>query len=144
MVDAIRCNGSSPVGCNHGEAMVSKRVPTAKASPAAAKRAAKAITQPSGKDTKASDEERWRLTAIAAYYRAEARGFAPGGELEDWLAAERDIELDPRSGTSAPAAAATSAKEPEKGVNPAGKSARKRTKPTRGAALDARKQEDRS
>lgn len=29
--------------------------------------------------------------AIAAYFRAEARGFAPGNEVEDWLAAEREI-----------------------------------------------------
>jgi hypothetical protein len=32
------------------------------------------------------------MVAEAAYYRAEQRGFAPGRELEDWLAAE--IELD--------------------------------------------------
>ena len=32
------------------------------------------------------------LIAQAAYSRAEARGFAPGGEIEDWLAAE--IEVD--------------------------------------------------
>ena len=30
--------------------------------------------------------------ATAAYYRAERRGFAPGGALEDWLAAEQEIE----------------------------------------------------
>jgi hypothetical protein len=30
--------------------------------------------------------------AIAAYYRAEERGFAPGGELDDWLSAEREVE----------------------------------------------------
>ena len=29
--------------------------------------------------------------ALSAYRRAEARGFAPGGEMEDWLAAEREI-----------------------------------------------------
>ncbi|MGO9513088.1 MAG: DUF2934 domain-containing protein [Steroidobacteraceae bacterium] len=29
--------------------------------------------------------------AEAAYFRAERRGFAPGHELEDWLAAEREI-----------------------------------------------------
>jgi hypothetical protein len=29
--------------------------------------------------------------ALAAYFRAEGRGFAPGGELEDWLAAEREV-----------------------------------------------------
>jgi hypothetical protein len=31
------------------------------------------------------------LVAIAAYYRAERRGFAPGGEVEDWLDAEREV-----------------------------------------------------
>ena len=34
---------------------------------------------------------RWQQTAVAAFYRAEARGFAPGGELDDWLAAEREL-----------------------------------------------------
>lgn len=29
--------------------------------------------------------------AMSAYYRAQARGFAPGAELDDWLAAEREI-----------------------------------------------------
>jgi len=28
----------------------------------------------------------------AAYFRAERRGFAPGGELEDWLEAEREVD----------------------------------------------------
>jgi hypothetical protein len=32
------------------------------------------------------------MIAVAAYYRAERRGFAPGSELDDWLAAEADIE----------------------------------------------------
>jgi hypothetical protein len=32
------------------------------------------------------------LIATAAYYRAERRGFMPGHEQEDWLAAERDID----------------------------------------------------
>jgi hypothetical protein len=37
-------------------------------------------------------EDRRRLIAEAAYFRAEQRGFVPGRELEDWLAAE--IEVD--------------------------------------------------
>lgn len=37
-------------------------------------------------------EDRRRLIAEAAYLRAEQRNFAPGRELEDWLAAE--IEID--------------------------------------------------
>jgi hypothetical protein len=31
------------------------------------------------------------LTAERAYFMAEQRGFAPGHELEDWLAAEREV-----------------------------------------------------
>lgn len=30
--------------------------------------------------------------AEAAFFIAQARGFAPGQELDDWLAAEREIE----------------------------------------------------
>lgn len=37
--------------------------------------------------------EREAMIAEAAYYRAEARGFEAGHELEDWLAAEREIDL---------------------------------------------------
>jgi hypothetical protein len=39
-----------------------------------------------------SAEERSKRIALRAYYRAEQRGFAPGGELEDWLAAENEID----------------------------------------------------
>jgi hypothetical protein len=34
-----------------------------------------------------------RLVADAAYFRAERRGFVPGHEAEDWLAAEAEIAL---------------------------------------------------
>jgi len=37
-------------------------------------------------------EERHRMIAVAAYHRAEHRGFTGGCELEDWLAAETEIE----------------------------------------------------
>lgn len=37
-------------------------------------------------------EQRWRMIADAAYYRAERRNFAPGHEYEDWLAAEAEVE----------------------------------------------------
>jgi Protein of unknown function (DUF2934) len=32
------------------------------------------------------------MISEAAYLRAEARGFAPGHEIEDWLAAELEID----------------------------------------------------
>ena len=35
--------------------------------------------------------EMHQLVAEAAYYRAQNRNFATGQELEDWLAAEREI-----------------------------------------------------
>ncbi len=38
-----------------------------------------------------NDEDRCCLVAESAYYRAEARGFESGHELEDWLAAEAEV-----------------------------------------------------
>ena len=35
---------------------------------------------------------RHAMTAEAAYYLAERRGFQPGHELEDWVAAEGEIQ----------------------------------------------------
>jgi len=37
-------------------------------------------------------EERWRMIAATAYQKAEARGFAPGHETEDWLQAEKKVD----------------------------------------------------
>jgi hypothetical protein len=37
-------------------------------------------------------EERWRMIANTAYLKAEARGFAPGHETEDWLQAEKEVD----------------------------------------------------
>jgi hypothetical protein len=41
----------------------------------------------------ASAEERSEMIAVAAYYLAEHRGFAPDGATDDWLAAEQQIDL---------------------------------------------------
>ncbi len=38
-----------------------------------------------------SAQERERLIAQAAYFRAEKRGFAPGCELQDWVEAEAEV-----------------------------------------------------
>lgn len=42
-------------------------------------------------DTRVSEEEFLRMVAEAAYLRAERRAFAPGAELDDWLAAEAEV-----------------------------------------------------
>ena len=48
-------------------------------------------------DTSTSESRAARIARIA-YQRAEQRGFAPGAELEDWLAAEREIDGQSSSG----------------------------------------------
>lgn len=37
--------------------------------------------------------ERLAMVARAAYFRAEKRGFAPGGEWQDWMEAEIEVDL---------------------------------------------------
>ena len=48
-----------------------------------------AVASPS--PTRMDDMPREQMIAEAAYYIAQKRGFAPGYELEDWLAAEAEI-----------------------------------------------------
>ena len=50
-----------------------------------------AAAQPPAPPEIADDQLRQRI-AEAAYYRAQQRGFSPGYELEDWLAAEAEIK----------------------------------------------------
>jgi Protein of unknown function (DUF2934) len=56
--------------------------------PRAAKASSQAIEMPQARP---STEQLQARIAEAAYYRAERRGFAPGGEIEDWLAAEAEL-----------------------------------------------------
>ncbi len=44
---------------------------------------------------------REQLIAVAAYFRAEQRGFAPGNEMSDWLDAEADLKQILGSGVTA-------------------------------------------
>ena len=39
-----------------------------------------------------TDGQRRDAIAVAAYYLAERRGFEPGHELEDWCAAEAQVD----------------------------------------------------
>lgn len=53
-----------------------------------------------------SAEECRMMISQAAYFRAEQRGFAPGHEVEDWLAAEQEIKrTQPSSAVASPEAA---------------------------------------
>ena len=37
-------------------------------------------------------DQRHEMIEIAAYFKAEQRGFAPGHELDNWLKAEQEVE----------------------------------------------------
>ena len=50
-----------------------------------------------------SAEDRRAMIAEAAYLRAERRGFDPGHETEDWLAAEQEVDALLALGQGGPA-----------------------------------------
>ncbi len=47
---------------------------------------------PPARTSAVSQDQRRGMIAEAAYFHAEQRGFAPGGEVEDWLAAEEEVD----------------------------------------------------
>lgn len=67
-------------------AAASKASPTKK--PAAPR---KATARPAVSPAGGAGADRAELVRMAAYFRAERRGFAPGYEIEDWLAAEAEV-----------------------------------------------------
>jgi hypothetical protein len=44
-----------------------------------------------GKAKKLSKDQIFSNIALSAYYKAEARGYEPGHEIQDWLEAEAEI-----------------------------------------------------
>jgi len=62
----------------------------------AARRRSSATSAAAGAKARApvavSAERRRAMIAEAAYLRAERRGFAPGRDVEDWLAAEQEVD----------------------------------------------------
>ena len=61
------------------------------ATPKSTRRSIKAVT-PVTSLSERSPEERWQVIAVAAYHKAEKRGFAPGHELGDWIEAETEMD----------------------------------------------------
>jgi Protein of unknown function (DUF2934) len=68
--------------------------PPDSAPPADSGRTARGRKSPPANPPRASltPEARRALIAEAAYLRAERRGFAPGQENDDWLAAEAEVD----------------------------------------------------
>ena len=77
--------------------VVSKKAAKAKKTPAkkVAKKTTKKATKTSGTDAsllKIAPEERWEMIAVAAYHKAEKRGFTAGGDMQDWDEAEKEVD----------------------------------------------------
>jgi hypothetical protein len=76
-------------------AAASKSPPPSRAAarePAIAAKPGKGSANPFPRSGRTVDaEERERLVALAAYFRAEKRGFAPGCEVQDWVEAEAEV-----------------------------------------------------
>ncbi len=68
-----------------------KRAPRKRVAAAAAK-----VTLPAFVDP----QQRAALIARAAYFRALQRGFSPGNEVQDWLAAEAEVDGQLLRGTA--------------------------------------------
>jgi hypothetical protein len=71
---------------------------------AAARRRSPARKSPTDKPARVqvTPEARRALIAETAYLRAERRGFAPGHETDDWLAAEAEVDALLRVDQGAP------------------------------------------
>lgn len=53
-------------------------------------------------DANLSADARRRMIEQSAYLRAERRGFTAGGEVEDWLLAEAEVDALLRAGNGRP------------------------------------------
>jgi hypothetical protein len=70
--------------------MATRKTPASK-SPARKKPESAAPPFTGGARPNPSPEELWKQIAEAAYYKAKARNFTPGGEVQDWIEAEAEV-----------------------------------------------------
>jgi hypothetical protein len=66
--------------------------PVTESTPGGSARGRKSAVWTPPVSAKVTPERRNALIAEAAYLRAERRGFAPGHETDDWLAAEAEVD----------------------------------------------------
>lgn len=73
---------------------IRRKTPAETPAGAARKRAAAPRKPAAPRRRSVTPEERYRLIQEAAYFRAEQRGFAAGHEVEDWIAAEAEVDAE--------------------------------------------------
>ena len=76
--------------------------PAEKAAPRRRNAAPKAAESGASTGMTVSEGARRAMIAQSAYLRAERRGFTPGGEVEDWLAAEAEVDALLKAGNGGP------------------------------------------
>jgi hypothetical protein len=64
-----------------------------RAQKAATRATARSKTTKLSTPVEVTPEERWRIIAVAAYHKAEQRGFTPDRVLDDWLEAEKEVDM---------------------------------------------------
>ena len=82
-------NASKQTGTTKKGAAAKTKAPRAKQ--AAPRTGRSKATKPMA-PVEVTPEERWRMIAVAAYYKAEQRGFTPAGAVDDWLEAEKEVD----------------------------------------------------
>lgn len=90
---------SAPTSGKSGKPSIKKTAVKKDATKTPTPRPAPEKPNPSVKESgRFSPEDRMRLIAEAAYFKAERRGFSNGGELGDWFEAEAEVNalLDSR------------------------------------------------
>jgi hypothetical protein len=93
-------NGGAPSSATPSSAAPPNAVPPAATPPKARVRQRKAASSSSRTtESHAAPTEvprppadRYASIALAAYFRSQHRGFKPGHEMEDWLAAEAEVD----------------------------------------------------
>ena len=85
---------------NSNPAASAAKLPVKTSSPAAARVAPEQRLRADHGSSFVDSVHRQAWIAEAAYYRAEQRGFEPGHELEDWLAAEAHVDRELASAAS--------------------------------------------
>lgn len=76
------------------EASGSKKASPSKKASAAPTAKEKPTSKPAASSQRTtSADDRRRMIAEAAYFRAQQRGFMQGDEINDWLDAEREVDL---------------------------------------------------
>lgn len=97
---AAKATAAKPAASKPAVKPATPAKPAATAKPAAAK-----ATKPAAKKSNAAaltPEQRRCYVEVAAYYMAERRGFAGGNEMDDWMAAEAEIDRLLREGILKP------------------------------------------